>query len=45
MNPAPTDMNISLIFKVYPVGAPFTAGSPDKDNEVFAMHIGNLSNP
>lgn len=45
MNPAPDEMDISFIARVNPVGAPFILGSPVRDNEVFAIHMGSLSKP
>lgn len=44
-NPAPTDTRMSLILSVNPLGAPLIAGSPVRDRDVFAMHMGNLSYP
>lgn len=45
INPAPTEIVMSLIFIVKSVGAPLIAGSPVSDKEVLAIQTGSLSNP
>lgn len=44
-NPAPTDIDMWLIGKVKPVGAPLTVGSAVRDNGVFAIQTGKVPKP
>src|SRR5262245_16800357 len=43
--PAPASIRTSFTGSVKPDGRPFNAGSCDNDKGVFAMQIGNRSNP
>lgn len=45
MNSAPTDIDMSVIGMVKPVGAPLIVGSAVSDNGVLAIQMGRFLNP